>query len=90
MRLTSTWRSTLTEAALTIREPMHTRRPTPLGCSGDGHMTWERIIDTRVATTELKAKATMTFARTIRHAFRDTALPGSAAVIVDDSTEQVR
>ena len=53
-------------------------------------MTWERIIDTRVATTELKGKATMTFVRTIRHAFRDTARPGSAAVIVDDSTEQVR
>lgn len=35
MRLTSTWRSTLTEAALTIREPMHTRRST---LNGEGRL----------------------------------------------------
>lgn len=61
-------------------------RPTPVHIVTD-----ERIIETSVATTtELKAKATMTFVRTSLQPARVIALPGRAAVIVEESTENVR
>lgn len=65
--------------------------PRPAAHRASHMVTYERIIDTRVATTtELNAKATMTFLRTSVQPARVIALPGRAAVIVEESTANVR